>query len=170
MLLGGPPNPLGTRVKMAEAHHRIFGIVLMNDWSARDIQKWEYQPLGPFGAKNFATTISPWVVSMHALEPFRIERSAMDDVLPYLKGVDCVYDVELQVALQNERGEESVVCDGNMKSLHWSFVQQIAHHSVTGCNLNPADLIASGTISGDERMFSAFLSFSCFSPSFPFQS
>lgn len=156
VLLGGE-GTLGKRVKLEEAHERIFGFVLMNDWSARDIQKWEYVPLGPFGAKNFATTISPFVVPLEALEPFRrkpMER--LKEELPYLKGGEdvpghCVYDVDLEVCIQQDKEEPSVVCRSNMKNLYWTVAQQVAHHSVTGCNMRPGDLLASGTISGKEE-------------------
>lgn len=156
-LVGGPPNSLGKRVPICEAGDRIFGFTLMNDWSARDIQKWEYVPLGPFGGKNFATTISPWVVALEALEPFRGKSQEQNPgVLSYLQGSDvmrghCTYDIDLEVKLQSAAGEpSSTVCRSNFKHLYWTVAQQIAHHTVTGCNMQPGDLIASGTISGEE--------------------
>lgn len=159
-LVGGPPNPLGKRVPISEAGDRIFGFTVMNDWSARDIQKWEYVPLGPFGAKNFGTTISPWVVTLEALEPFREKPQEQNpEVLPYLQGTEdmrghCTYSIDLEVKLQSAAGEpSSTICRSNFKHLYWTVAQQIAHHTVTGCNMQPGDLIASGTISGEEGKF-----------------
>lgn len=162
-LIGGPANELGKRVSIEEAGDHVFGFTLMNDWSARDIQKWEYVPLGPFGAKNFATTISPWVVTLEALEPFRKPAMTQSpEVLPYLRAGDgvkghCSYDIELEVKVQSEAGERpSTVCRSNFQNLYWTVAQQIAHHTVTGCNLQPGDLIASGTISGEEGKVATF--------------
>jgi fumarylacetoacetase len=156
----GPGNPLGEPIGIADAHDHIFGLVLVNDWSARDIQKWEYVPLGPFLAKNFATTISPWVVPIEALEPFRCPGPDQDpaplDYLAHPLGGDSAqspagwsYDIQLEVALQTESlATPHVICRSNFKHLYWSMVQQLAHHTVTGCNIRPGDLLASGTISG----------------------
>jgi len=147
----GPGNRQGEPVPIDEAEDRIFGLVLVNDWSARDIQAWEYRPLGPFLSKNFATSISPWVVPFEALEPFRVGGEPMD-VLPYLRpaGPDH-FDIRLEVHI---RGRNMVrpqrVCRTNFRYLHWSMAQQIAHHTVNGCNLRTGDLMASGTISGPE--------------------
>lgn len=156
-LIGGPENELGKRIPMNEAGDRIFGFSLMNDWSARDIQKWEYVPLGPFGAKSFATTISPWIIPLEALEPFKQEPQAQDpEVLPYLRGESsmrghCTYNIDLTVKLQSVARElPSTVCRSNFKNLYWTVAQQITHHTVTGCNMQPGDLIASGTISGED--------------------
>lgn len=159
-LIGGPPNALGKRVPINEAGDRIFGFALMNDWSARDIQKWEYVPLGPFGAKNFATSISPWVVTLEALESFKQKPQDQNPaVLPYLQGDEsmrghCTYNIDLQVKLQSSAGEpSSTICRSNFKNLYWTVAQQIAHHTVTGCNMQPGDLIASGTISGEDGKY-----------------
>ncbi|DAZ92571.1 TPA: hypothetical protein N0F65_012801 [Lagenidium giganteum] len=151
-----PSNPLGHPIAMDKAEDHIFGVVLMNDWSARDIQKWEYVPLGPFGAKNFATTISPWVVTLAALEPFRSVPSfgpAQDPKpLPYLddpKYAQGSYDVKLEVAIQPENSSKSyVITKSNFRNMYWNMKQQLVHHTVTGCNMQPGDLLGSGTISG----------------------
>ncbi|KAI1942008.1 hypothetical protein LOZ66_001489 [Ophidiomyces ophidiicola] len=149
------PNKMGDPVPIAEAEDHLFGVVLMNDWSARDIQAWEYIPLGPFNAKNFATSITPWVVLMDALEPFRtqgLEPGNRDTLLPYLREsrADNVYDIRLEFELKNKGGQPTVVAKTNSKNLLYSFSQMLAHHSVTGCNMNPGDLLGSGTISGKE--------------------
>lgn len=144
----GPGSKLGHPVPVNSASEHIFGMVLVNDWSARDIQKWEYQPLGPFTAKNFATSISPWVVSLDALEPFRCKGPEQIPLpLPYLqvKG-DSAYDIKLEVYLQNSR-----ISSSNFKYMYWNIQQQLAHHTITGCNVNPGDLMASGTISAPEE-------------------
>jgi fumarylacetoacetase len=146
----GVENDLGQPVSTAEAEEHIFGLMLFNDWSARDIQKWEYVPLGPFLAKNFASTVSPWVVSLDALEPFRTAGPAQDpQPLPYLQ---CQgkknYDIQLEVAIQTASGAEKTVCRSNFKHMYWNMCQQLAHHTVNGCNLRVGDLLASGTISG----------------------
>ena len=147
----GAGNPLGDPVPIDRAQDHIFGLVLVNDWSARDIQKWEYQPLGPFNAKNFATSVSPWVVTLEALAPFRCPAPAQDPaVLPYLaEGDRHTYDINLEVHLQ-AAGETQPhrLCASNFRHLYWTMAQQLAHHTVTGCNLNTGDLLASGTISG----------------------
>ncbi len=140
----GPGSELGHPVPVQSAADHIFGMVLVNDWSARDIQKWEYQPLGPFTAKNFATSISPWVVPLDALEPFRCKGPEQaPPPLPYLrtKG-DMAYDIRLEAYLQNTR-----ISSSNFKYMYWSIHQQLAHHTITGCNVMPGDLMASGTIS-----------------------
>lgn len=147
----GPGNELGTAIAAAEADEHIFGLVLVNDWSARDIQKWEYQPLGPFLAKNFATSISPWVVTLAALAPFRCAGPAQaPEPLPYLRpGRDQAYDIQLEVALQSRQmSAPQVLCRSNFRYLYWNMGQQLAHHTVNGCNTRPGDLLASGTISG----------------------
>ena len=143
----GPGNSLGTPIEISRAEDNIFGFVLMNDWSARDIQRWEYQPLGPFLGKNFATSISPWIVTLPALEPFRVSLPPQNPKpLPYLThSSHSGFDLDLSVSIN-----ESVVTKSNAKFLYWSFAQQIAHHTVNGCNIRPGDLIGSGTISGEE--------------------
>lgn len=150
----GPPNDLGKPVPIAEAEEHIFGLVLMNDWSARDIQTWEYQPLGPFLAKNFCTSISPWVVSLEALAPFRRSLPAQEPApLEYLRAPnDFTFDIELEVQLQSARMPAAqTISRSNFRNLYWSMSQQLAHHTVGGCNLQPGDLLASGTISGPEE-------------------
>jgi fumarylacetoacetase len=147
----GPGNDLGRPVPVDSAAEHVFGMVLLNDWSARDLQGWEYVPLGPFLAKNFATSISPWVVTFEALEPFRTAAPAQDPPpLPYLHERDRhTYDIRLEVYLQGENmAEPQRVCASNFKYLYWTVAQQLAHHTVNGCNLRPGDLLASGTISG----------------------
>ncbi len=146
-------NGLGNPVSTEEAEDYMFGMVLFNDWSARDIQKWEYVPLGPFLAKNFVSHVSPWVVTIDALEPFRTTGPVQDPkVLPYLeyKGNKHI-DINLQVAIQPERGAEKVVCNSNYRHLYWNMDQQIAHHTVNGCNIEVGDMYGSGTISGPEE-------------------
>jgi fumarylacetoacetase len=147
----GPGNALGDPIPVARAADHIFGLVLMNDWSARDIQKWEYAPLGPFLSKNFGTSISPWVVTLEALEPFRVAGPAQDPApLEYLQTQgDWAYDIPLEVSLQTSTGPESTrICASNFRHLYWNICQQVAHHTVNGCNLQPGDLLGSGTISG----------------------
>jgi fumarylacetoacetase len=147
----GPGNSLGEPVPIAQAKEQIFGMVLMNDWSARDVQAWEYQPLGPFLAKNFLTSISPWVVTMDALAPFRKPLAAQDpEPLPYLRAdEDFTYDIQLQASLRTATMDTPhVITRTNFNNLYWSIAQQLAHHTVNGCNLQPGDLLASGTISG----------------------
>lgn len=144
---------LGERISAEEAEEYLFGMVIFNDWSARDLQKWEYVPLGPFLGKNFGSSISPWVVSFDALEPFRTNRPKQTDPKPLLY-LDCAentaYDIKLEVYIQPEGGEENLVSESNHKYLYWTIVQQLAHHTVNGCNINAGDLMASGTISGPE--------------------
>jgi fumarylacetoacetase len=147
----GPGNELGKPIATSKANEHMFGVVLVNDWSARDIQAWEYVPLGPFLAKNFATSISPWVVPLEALEPFRVATPAQDPpVLPYLKFEGAQnYDIQLEVSLQGaDMKEAHVISRSNAKSLYWNFAQQLAHHTITGCNMRTGDLLATGTISG----------------------
>ena len=151
----GAGNNLGEPIPIKQAHEHIFGMVIMNDWSARDIQKWEYVPLGPFLAKNFGTTISPWVVPMEALMPFVHQGPVQDPKpLPYLQHDDPYsFDIKLEVALRvpELNNEEKVICKSNFQNLYWSMKQQLAHHTITGCNVNPGDLLASGTISGPTK-------------------
>ncbi|XP_066588709.1 fumarylacetoacetase [Prorops nasuta] len=149
--VGGPPTNLGSTVPASKAYDHIFGMVTMNDWSARDIQKWEYVPLGPFGAKNLGTTISPWVITMEALEPFIVPNMVQDpEPFPYLKHPNnCNFDIKLEVDIKSPNGVATTVTRSNYKYMYWTPQQQLAHHTVTGCNLNPGDLMASGTISGD---------------------
>ncbi len=147
----GPGNKLGQPIPIAQAEEHLFGMVLLNDWSARDIQAWEYVPLGPFLGKNFATSISPWVVTMEALAPFRVAAVAQDPPpLPYLHDpARTTYDIHLEVLLQGEKMSEARrICASNFRYLYWTLAQQAAHHTVNGCNLRPGDLLASGTISG----------------------
>lgn len=149
-----PGKPLGERISTDEAEDFIFGMVLFNDWSARDIQKWEYVPLGPFLAKSFASSISPWVVTLDALEPFRVEGPAQDPpVLPYLQSQGAKnYDINLEVLIApHENGKEATVCQSNFRYMYWNLNQQLAHHTVNGCNIRGGDMMASGTISGPEQ-------------------
>ncbi|MCB0569027.1 MAG: fumarylacetoacetase [Phaeodactylibacter sp.] len=146
----GRGSQLGTSVSTAEAEDYIFGMVLFNDWSARDIQRWEYVPLGPFLGKSFASTMSPWVVTLDALEPFRVEGPVQSpQPLPYLQ---CEgpksFDIRLEVDIIPQSGKGKTVCQSNFRYLYWSMAQQLAHHTVNGCNLQIGDLMASGTISG----------------------
>ncbi|MEQ6166454.1 fumarylacetoacetase [Ekhidna sp. MALMAid0563] len=145
-------NQLGDSITTEEAEDHIFGMVLFNDWSARDIQKWEYVPLGPFLAKNFASSISPWIVTLDALEPFRIPGPKQDpEVLPYLKYEgNKHFDIDLEVAIQPEESEEKVVGNSNFKYMYWNMAQQLAHQTVNGCNIKTGDMYGSGTISGPE--------------------
>ena len=145
-------NVMGENVPIHEAEDYIFGMVLLNDWSARDIQKWEYVPLGPFLGKNFATSISPWIVTMDALEPFRTKGPNQDPTpLPYLqqKGKH-TFDINLEVAIAPENVEPTIVSKSNFKYLYWSMSQQLAHHTSNGCRVNSGDMMGSGTISGEK--------------------
>ena len=154
----GRGNPMGERITMAAADEHIFGLCVVNDWSARDVQKWEYQPLGPFNAKNFATSISPWIVTVDALAPYRKPqppRGAGDpDVLAYLQpGVPWGFDVSVEVHLSSEKMRTDgtapmLLSRGNFHDMYWSIAQMLVHHTSTGCNVRPGDLIASGTVSG----------------------
>jgi fumarylacetoacetase len=143
-------NILGETIPVNEAENYIFGMVLFNDWSARDIQKWEYVPLGPFLAKNFASSISPWIVTMDALEPFRVESPKQEPKpLPYLQQVGKKsFDINLEVDITPENGESTTVTKSNFKYMYWTMSQQLAHHTVNGCNVNSGDMMGSGTISG----------------------
>ena len=147
-------NQQGEPLAMEEAGQHIWGLVLVNDWSARDIQKWEYVPLGPFLAKNFATTISPWVVTPEALTPFRAKGpDQTPEPLPYLQSsrAGATYDIELQVYLQSSDMEQAQrISFSNFRYLYWNMEQQLVHHSISGCNMQTGDLLASGTISGSE--------------------
>jgi fumarylacetoacetase len=152
----GPGNPIGDLIPISEAPNHIVGVCLLNDWSARDIQAWEYQPLGPFLAKNFATSISPWVVTAEALEPFRRmpapRQSGDPEPLPHLRGGADAYDITLEVWLRSARMSEPVrISHGSFASMYWTLAQMVAHHSSNGCPLRPGDLIGSGTVSGPER-------------------
>jgi fumarylacetoacetase len=153
-------KPLGERITTAEAEGHIFGLVLFNDWSARDIQAWEYVPLGPFLGKNFASSMSPWVITLDALKPFyEFGPQQTPPPLPYLQcaGPQNV-NVHLQVSILPQGGAETVVCQSNMKYLYWSMAQQLAHHTVNGCNVRLGDVMASGTISGpDASSFGSML-------------
>jgi len=147
----GPGNTLGNPIPIEQAADHVFGLVLMNDWSARDIQAWEYQPLGPFLAKNFCTSISSWVVTLDALESFRKPLPTQDpDPLLYLRAPnDSTYDIQLEAHLQTKTlAAPHPITRTNFQNLYWSIAQQLAHHTVNGCNLQPGDLLASGTISG----------------------
>ncbi|RMG66706.1 MAG: fumarylacetoacetase [Bacteroidetes bacterium] len=146
----GQGNALGEPIPTAQAEDHIFGLLLFNDWSARDIQKWEYVPLGPFLGKNFASSVSPWIVTLDALAPFRVPGPKQDPpVLPYLRAEgDRNFDIQLEVAIEVPGYPEQVVCRSNHRYLYWSLAQQIAHHASGGCNLQVGDLLASGTISG----------------------
>lgn len=145
-----PGKALGDSISTEEADDYIFGMCLFNDWSARDIQKWEYVPLGPFLAKNFASSIAPWIVTLEALEPFRVKGPVQDPkVLPYLEYEgDKNIDIQLEVFIQPEGGSENKVSASNYKHMYWTMNQQLAHHTVNGCDIHAADMYASGTISG----------------------
>jgi len=143
-------NDLGDTIPIEDAEDYIFGLVLFNDWSARDIQRWEYVPLGPFLGKNFASSISPWIVTLDALEPFRVESPAQNPTpLDYLQyqGKKS-FDINLEVAIKPENNKETVVSRSNFKYMYWNMAQQLAHHTVNGCPVNAGDMMGSGTISG----------------------
>ncbi|KAK6959830.1 hypothetical protein BgiMline_035003, partial [Biomphalaria glabrata] len=147
----GPATELGSPIPMDKAEDHIFGMVLMNDWSARDIQKWEYVPLGPFLAKNLGTTISPWVVTMDALKPFIVPNSEQNPTpLPYLRHSDNYnFDIKLDVSIFAEgMTKPAIISQSNFQNMYWTMKQQLVHHTITGCNINPGDLMGSGTISG----------------------
>ena len=150
----GKNSKLGSSISTKDAEDYIFGKVLFNDWSARDIQKWEYVPLGPFLGKSFASSISPWVVTIEALKPFKVQGPVQyPEVLDYLKfdGLKN-YDINLSVSISPGDSEiETVICKSNFKYMYWNMSQQIAHHTVNGCNLNTGDMMASGTISGKSK-------------------
>jgi len=162
-LFTGPGNRLGQPIRIAEAESHMFGLCLLNDWSARDVQSWEYQPLGPFLAKNFATSISPWIVTLEALAPFRVpahERLEGDPApLPYLTsaedqehgGIDLTLEVHIASRQMRDRGVRPMrLSCGNLRNLYWTLAQLLAHHASNGCNLQPGDLLASGTVSGPQ--------------------
>lgn len=154
---------LGESIPVNDADDYIFGMCLFNDWSARDIQKWEYVPLGPFLAKSFGSSVSPWVVTLDALEPFRTAGSVQDpEVFDYLKcAKDKNIDINLQVAIQPENTAETIVSNSNYKYMYWNMNQQLAHHTINGCNIKAGDMMASGTISGnDESAYGSMLEIS----------
>ena len=147
----GRGNALGEPIACGDAEDHIFGMVLLNDWSARDIQQWEYVPLGPFNAKTFATTISPWIVTLDALEPFRVAQPEQTpEPLPYLRHEGKhAFDIALEVKLRPEGGQQATtIARTNFKHMYWTMAQQLAHHTVSGCNTRVGDLMGSGTISG----------------------
>lgn len=149
----GKNTALGETVSVEKAEDHIFGFLLFNDWSARDIQSWEYVPLGPFLSKNFMSSVSPWIVTLEALDPFKTKGPVQDvQVLPYLSFQgDKNYDVSLEVYLQPDGGAEQCISRSNFKYMYWNVCQQLAHHTVNGCNIAVGDIMASGTISGPER-------------------
>jgi len=157
----GRGNNLGERVPIRDAEHHVFGLCLVNDWSARDIQTWEYQPLGPFLAKNFATSISPWVVTLDALEPYRIPKAKRAEgdpaPLPYLDyDGDRGFNITLEVSIQSQRMRDEGIAAmrlsrGNFRDMYWTVAQLVAHHTSNGCNLRAGDLLASGTVSGSAK-------------------
>ena len=159
----GKQTNLGEPITIENAEDHIFGKVIFNDWSARDIQGWEYVPLGPFLGKNFASSISPWVVTMAALEPFRCESiKQVPTVLPYLqyKGQKN-FDINLEVGIAPEGDEETIISESNFKYMYWNMAQQLTHHTVNGCNVNVGDMMASGTISGrDEHSYGSMIEIS----------
>jgi fumarylacetoacetase len=150
----GPGNPLGASIPIADSEQHLAGVCLVNDWSARDIQRWEYQPLGPFLAKNFCTSVSPWLVTLEALEPFRVPSPPHDaPVLPYLQSPDSgAFDITLEVWLKTANSSEPFrISRAFFKDMYWTLAQMLAHHTSNGCPLRPGDLIASGTVSGPEK-------------------
>lgn len=156
----GKSTAMGDSVSTENADDHIFGMVLFNDWSARDIQSWEYVPLGPFLAKNFCSVISPWIVTLDALEPFRVKGYVQEPkVLPYLEySGDKNIDIRLEVSIRPGNGAETIVCKSNYRYMYWTMEQQLAHHTVNGCNINIGDMMASGTISGpDEGSFGSMM-------------
>jgi len=150
----GKETETGTSIPVAEAEDYIFGLVLFNDWSARDIQKWEYQPLGPFLGKSFASSISPWIVPLEALDPFRVKGPVQDpEPLEYLQSDGLKnFEINLEAAIQTEGDDKpSTISKTNFNRMYWNMAQQLAHHTSNGCNLNVGDMMASGTISGSDR-------------------
>jgi fumarylacetoacetase len=143
-------KPLGDSITTSEAEDYIFGMCLFNDWSARDIQSWEYVPLGPFLAKNFASSVSAWIVTLDALEPFKVDGPVQDPkVLSYLEfDGQKSYDINLEVYIKPETADETLICESNFKYMYWNMAQQLTHHTVNGCNVRCGDLMGSGTISG----------------------
>ncbi|MDF4203850.1 fumarylacetoacetase [Maribacter sp. SA7] len=159
----GKSTELGERVSTKDAANHIFGLVLFNDWSARDIQKWEYVPLGPFLGKSFASSMSPWIVTLEALEPFKIKGPEQEpEVLSYLEYEgDRNYDIQLEVSMSTSTSEDITISKSNFKYMYWNMMQQLAHHTVNGCNINVGDVMASGTISGkDESSYGSLLEIS----------
>ncbi|MDP5061257.1 MAG: fumarylacetoacetase [Maribacter sp.] len=159
----GKCTELGERVSIKNAAEHIFGLVLFNDWSARDIQKWEYVPLGPFLGKSFASSMSPWIVTLEALEPFKVQGPEQQpEVLSYLKFEgEKNYDIQLEVGMSSKTSSETSISKSNFKYMYWNMMQQLAHHTVNGCNLNVGDVMASGTISGkDESSYGSLLEIS----------
>ena len=152
-LIIGKGTELGEVISWEKAEEHIFGLVIFNDWSVRDVQRWEYVPLGPFLSKNLASSISPWVVTLEALQDFRVAGpSQTPEVLPYLKTAGHRnFDIYLEVGITPQHSTETIVCNTNFKVMYWNMAQQIAHHTMNGCNLNVGDLLASGTISGPEK-------------------
>ena len=151
---------MGESISTAEAEDAIFGMVLFNDWSARDIQSWEYVPLGPFLGKNFGSSVSPWVVTLEALEPFRTSSPTQEpEVLDYLKFEgDKNYNIQLEVYLKPKDADSTLISESNFKYMYWNMAQQLAHHTINGCNVEVGDLYASGTISGkDEKSYGSML-------------
>ncbi|RWS25310.1 fumarylacetoacetase-like protein [Leptotrombidium deliense] len=148
--VGGKATTVGEIISIENAHKHIFGMVLMNDWSARDIQKWEYIPLGPFLGKNLGTTISPWIVTMEALEPFKVSNVPQNPApFPYLSHSDNYnFDIKIEAAIKPEVGNATTISKTNFSYLYWTIKQMLAHHTITGCNMNPGDLMGTGTISG----------------------
>lgn len=148
----GRSNALGEPISIHEAHEHVFGMVLLNDWSARDIQQWEYVPLGPFNSKTFGSSISPWIVTLEALEPFRCPSPKQEPTpLPYLReNRDNNYDINLTVAF-DVADQETIISKTNFKYMYWTMMQQLTHHAISGCNLQIGDLLGSGTISGKEK-------------------
>ena len=144
---------MGDSISTAEAEDAIFGLVIFNDWSARDIQSWEYVPLGPFLGKNFCSTVSPWIVTLEALKPFKTDSPIQEpEVLDYLKFEGQQnFDIKLQVYIQPENGQENLISQSNYKFMYWNMLQQLAHHTVNGCNVEVGDMYASGTISGTDK-------------------
>ncbi len=151
-IIGGNTTQ-GECINTSVAEDHIFGMVLFNDWSARDIQKWEYVPLGPFLGKNFASSISPWIVTLDALNPFRVAGPVQDPkVLPYLQYQgEKNFDIHLEVALTTEAGDETIISRSNFKYMYWNMAQQLAHHTINGCTICVGDMMASGTISGKDK-------------------
>jgi len=148
----GKGNDLGDSIPIERANDHILGLCLVNDWSARDVQTWEYQPLGPFLAKNFATSISPWIVSLDALEPFCVDPMPHDELLPYLSPPGAAYGITLEVWLRSAKMREPMlVSRGNFRDMYWTIAQLVTHHASNGCNLRPGDLLASGTVSGTTK-------------------
>jgi len=159
----GKSTQLGERISVENAAEHIFGLVLFNDWSARDIQKWEYVPLGPFLGKSFASSMSPWIVTLEALEPFKVQGPEQEPtVLSYLEVEgEHNYDIQLEVGMASQASEETIISRSNFKYMYWNMMQQLAHHTVNGCNVNVGDVMASGTISGkDESSYGSLLEIS----------